>query len=755
MHVQKIIILSLFLCLPRIASSQQQLKLQNQAGEPIAFAHVLLKGQKGQLLKGLSNDQGLFMIEGLQLPISLQVQHLAYKLWTGQITTPKPFTVTLEAQTTQLDELVVTGQYLPQADELAIHKIRVVNKERIEALGSNQIEDILRQELNIRFTQDMALGTANLSLQGLDGQSVKVLIDGTPIGGRQGSSNEIDLNQINPQMIERIEIIEGPMAVSYGADALAGVINIITKKSVKNQFEAGMTWQEGSVGNEYGKQQGIRDIGLNLGGTLGKNLSAKANARHYDFHGWQGNATGRAKQWLPKEQLFLGGLIRYAKPKWDVYYRIDYLDEALTDFDEAFEEEAGKLVAYDDEYLVDRWMHQLQSTYSPNARSKIHTLLSFTDYTRLSRDVIASPSGDKRLVIGSEAETWYKSWNFRTTASKQTINQWLSGEIGIDVNTERGGGFRVLNHEQHWHDLALFASSEISPTQSLSIRPGLRWAKNSNYKAPLTPSIRLRHKLGKITSRLALAKGFRAPSIRELHFFFKDSNHDIVGNPNLEAEHSINISAQFELSQLSLAKGDFEVSSDVFFNDVKDKIALASLANSSSFTYLNIDRFKTLGLRLQSGWNHKKWRAQAGFVYTGSYNRYADLETNVTATKSFYYYPELNLSLSYHLEKQGLSLHGFYKYYGKLPTPQLNEEGNPYIAHIDPYHWMDMTVQKQLFKKSTSLTFGIKNLFNIQQINNSITSSGNAHGLAGGSSAVGYGRSYFLRLAYRLHYSKS
>ena len=51
------------------------------------------------------------------------------------------------------------------------------------------------------------------------------------MAGRQGTSNEIDINQIDINSIERIEIVEGPMSVVYGADALAGVINIITKKA--------------------------------------------------------------------------------------------------------------------------------------------------------------------------------------------------------------------------------------------------------------------------------------------------------------------------------------------------------------------------------------------------------------------------------------------------------------------------------------------------------------------------------------------
>ena len=77
--------------------------------------------------------------------------------------------------------------------------------------------------------------------------------------GRQGASNEIDINQVDVNSIERIELVEGPMSVVYGADALAGVINIITKKSGAAKFTVNARLHEESVGNEYGIKQGIHN----------------------------------------------------------------------------------------------------------------------------------------------------------------------------------------------------------------------------------------------------------------------------------------------------------------------------------------------------------------------------------------------------------------------------------------------------------------------------------------------------------------
>ena len=168
-------------------------------------------------------------------------------------------------KTSLLDEVVITGQFEPQSARKSVYQVKTIPLERIAARGAVRLQDVLNTELNIRFSQDLALGGSNLSLQGLAGQNVKVLIDGVPMVGRQGTSNEININQLNVNAIERIEIIEGPMSVVYGADALAGVINIITKKTIDGKLELQAKVHEETVGNEYGWSEGIHNESIGIG----------------------------------------------------------------------------------------------------------------------------------------------------------------------------------------------------------------------------------------------------------------------------------------------------------------------------------------------------------------------------------------------------------------------------------------------------------------------------------------------------------
>merc|ERR1711965_356759 len=95
------------------------------------------------------------------------------------------------------------------------------------------LKDVLVNQNNIRVAQDNVLGSS-MSLQGMSGQNIKILIDGIPVIGRLNGN--IDISQINLNTIERIEIIEGPLSVNYGTDALAGTINLISQKNKKNGF---------------------------------------------------------------------------------------------------------------------------------------------------------------------------------------------------------------------------------------------------------------------------------------------------------------------------------------------------------------------------------------------------------------------------------------------------------------------------------------------------------------------------------------
>ena len=131
-----------------------------------------------------------------------------------------------------LPEVVVTGQLSETLAQDAIHKIRIIGKKELNSGLFLDVASVLSKELNIRVSEDNVLGSS-ISIQGISGQNVKVLIDDIPVIGRLNGS--IDLSQISLNNVERIEIVEGPLSTVYGTDALAGTINIISKEQIESK----------------------------------------------------------------------------------------------------------------------------------------------------------------------------------------------------------------------------------------------------------------------------------------------------------------------------------------------------------------------------------------------------------------------------------------------------------------------------------------------------------------------------------------
>jgi outer membrane receptor for ferrienterochelin and colicins len=590
------------------------------------------------------------------------------------------------------------------------------------------------------------LGGSNLSLQGLAGQNVKVLIDGVPMVGRQGTSNEININQVNVQSIERIEIVEGPMSVVYGADALAGVINIITKKSAAGEWELNAKVQEETAGTEYGLKEGTHNESIGGGYSWNKFFTRLDLNRNY-FGGWQGNAVDRDKQWHPKTQLMGSALMGYKTDKSNIYYRLDYLNENIYN-PGIFEGNE----ALDQDYITNRFMHQLQGNHTFSDRFNFNGAAALTNYERKTQSsTVNRTTGDRRLALGAGLQDLTK---FTGATLRGTFQYRLSDKVaiqpGYDINHENGEGGRIADGIQTINDFAFFGSLEWEIIKGFQVRPGLRVVHNSVYTAPpVIPSVNSKIVLGKHHDlRLSYGRGFRAPSLRELYFDFFDASHSIEGNQDLEAEqsHSYNATWNWQISD----NGTWKIGTTLsgFYNTVTNMISFGQKpGNTLITTYLNIDKFKTEGATLRGNFKANKFTGSMGFSYIGRVNQYSESTNDVDA---FVWSPEVTSTVSYRVPKAGLILSLYHKYTGVTPFYEIvSENGNDEarLAKISSYHWTDFTVQKDLLKNFI-VSAGVKNLFDIENINNS-SISGSTHS-AGGSRPIGYGRSYFLSLVYSI-----
>lgn len=653
------------------------------------------------------------------------------------------------AKAKELGEVIVTtGQFKPQSLKNSVYKIRVIDRERILLRGATDLISVLNTELGVRFGTDYTLGETDIQLMGMSGQNVKVLLDGIPLVDR-GSTRQ-SLSQVDINTIERIEIVEGPMSVAYGTDALAGVINIITKRNYskgKSSVQVMARVLEETVADNYRpfSGDGVHNESVGLAWQHQKGWSLGTNLSRNGFGGWQGTKTGREQEWKPKEQYIASGNLGYSNNKMQASYKLDYLYEDILT--------KGKIEsdnkAADAKYLTYRFTHSALADWRINNQWSVNASASYQDYERRTQNTISDFSTGTEYLNPNATQdvSVFRMLFFRSTA-QYLLSDKISLQPGIEFKSDRSSGQRIHGLPVI-NDYAVFISGEIRPGAGrLNIRPGLRFSKNSVYDAPpVIPSLNLKYNINNSwTLRGSYARGFRAPALRELYFTFHDASHDIEGNPNLKAEHSNSFNAS--LNWQNTGKASVRINSSVsgFYNVFEDMISYATdPVNPGWTTLINIDHFKTTGVFLENTLAWKGLEATIGVSYVGRYNSLS--ENNSKELGSFLWSPEVNSNLIYKFAKSRLSLGLFYKYTGVVPGYELATINGTEIllkTRIEGFQLADFTATK-LIGKYIGVTGGIKNLFDVTRLQNTSTDTGGAHS-AGGPVLKSYGRSFFLGL---------
>ncbi|MBD3652632.1 TonB-dependent siderophore receptor [Kangiella sp.] len=173
----------------------------------------------------------------------------------------------LAAEEEEAESIVVTGSRIRQAQAEGANPVNVLDRDYLETTGAKTVGDILARlptagsALNTRFNSSgnfgfppdgggVGAGAAEVSLRHMKAKRTLVLVDGIRwVNGSSASgvANSVDLNTIPISIIDRIEILEDGASSIYGSDAIAGVVNIITRKD----FE----------GMEFNAYQGMYDEG--------------------------------------------------------------------------------------------------------------------------------------------------------------------------------------------------------------------------------------------------------------------------------------------------------------------------------------------------------------------------------------------------------------------------------------------------------------------------------------------------------------
>ena len=144
----------------------------------------------------------------------------------------------------RLDPVVVTATTVATPAEQLGATVTVIDGDEFTTKHYPSVDEALRKVPGMEVLRQGSFGkTAGISIRGTNPNQVQVLVDGVRV--KSPTLGQVDLSDLSPDLIDRVEIIRGPQATLYGADAIGGVVNIITRKGA-GPFKASVQAEAGN-----------------------------------------------------------------------------------------------------------------------------------------------------------------------------------------------------------------------------------------------------------------------------------------------------------------------------------------------------------------------------------------------------------------------------------------------------------------------------------------------------------------------------
>lgn len=578
-------------------------------GEPLAGASIVVEGTN---INCGSNSKGEFSLNVQKDKVyKLRVSYLGYtpRLITVPASGHPPLKIRLQPSETALNELVVTGsRYERQLKDVPVIT-RVISREEIETVNPVDFTTLLEYTLpGIQFYYNTMSQVPEITYQGMDAKAVLFLLDGERISGESGDSN-IDYSRFNINDIERIEVVRGAASTLYDSRAIGGVINIITKKSVR-PFTASMhTRYAGKKGQSYSASAGV-------------NLHRFSSLTSF---GWRKRDSYLVKDEQGKQKEIINPDGSVTKSKTDPV--------AFNIYGYSIMDVSQKL-SYN---FSDRFTGSARISYYTNKRDKYDNARYYQRY----RDLILSGKLKWQFADNQNLDLSYIRDNYikdnvyvdddeRVYGNvNSTIRLYYTGMFGKHTLS---GGVDLLREDMKHHFMKDTATVHMKQysfclqddwqlTDKMNVVVGVRGDKGGSYRLHFTPKVSVLYRpLKTITLRAGYSQGYRIPNLKELYQEFNMGGMGIMmyGNKDLKPEEGTQISASVEYDYKGL-----NLSVSTYHNRYKNKISYEYISPGKSWNmkYVNALNVKTTGVEVTAN-----YKLPFGLRFSGGYSYVYDYD---------------------------------------------------------------------------------------------------------------------------------
>lgn len=535
-----------------------------------------------------------------------------------------------------IDEVVVTGTGTEHYFKEAPVQTEVITSRMLRNYSGRSLGDILAGlSPSFDFSQgDMGAG---LNMGGLGNAYVLILVNGKRLHGDLGGQN--DLGLIDADDIERIEIVRGASSSLYGSDAIAGVVNIITRRHRDIPLVVENTSRLGS----YFDLQQHNTVAFSVGRLTS---TTKFSLQHSD--GWQNttqewyrdhlyeNSTTQTVSTFTNERVDQELAWASLDKRWDIsvsgmYYRKLLVHRAGSPRWRAFNP-----LYHDQGYNASaRLRPSAKTTLTFDASLDRHVYL-YDYYNRYIDEFIRPVMRDGELVRvpfhvvyfpgDRSTESDQRRWTVHAKGvfkpgEKHTLStgvEWIRDALVAPNRMERD--------RASTHTLSIYGQDEWNITPKLNVTAGVRVVNHRSFGWTATPKVSVLQKLGKWNLRATYSRGFKTPTVKELYYFYERTMMGrlrlYIGNTSLRPETSNYFSLGPEYHGRN-----FSLSLTGSHNRVRNMIALVAVPIPPEYTsdegteydgamqYVNMEDARLTGVEVTFS-----WRPGAGFSLGGGYS---------------------------------------------------------------------------------------------------------------------------------------
>ena len=546
-----------------------------------------------------------------------------------------------------IQEVVVTGTGTQHLLKDAPVQTEVISGRQLQQYAGKSIEDIL-SGLTASFAFNENDMGSHLQMNGLGNSYVLILIDGRRLHGDNGGENELSL--IDPHNIEKIEIVKGASSALYGSDAIAGVINVITKK----HREQGVMVENTSRFGSYGDIRQHNGIALNFG-----KFSSYTNFQLQHSDGWQNTSeealsqteyhitdsrnktVNRHTNWqiaehltyqlTPKIELYADGSIYWKRiyrpcgkhPGVDVKtYDMQYNNASVS--------VGGKWKLNETDVITldaDWKRHAYKYAYTDTTLTDGYVNGRFTNYYPFFPGDVDLQS-DQRLTHITLKGVFKLPYQQQLSAGFDYRHDWLEAPMRVN-------GGKATDNTQ-----ALYVQDEWALLNPLYLTAGLRLTRNEGFGTRLTPKLSAMLKVKDLRLRATWSQGYKTPTPKELHYQYVRNMNGVLlylGNSDLKAQTSnyFGLSAEYSIGNLTMTLSGY-------YNKVDNMIALVTIPASEApgdlivqydprrvRQYQNMEDAMTYGVDFTARYQTKHFTVGGSYSYLDTKAHQYDTEDEV------------------------------------------------------------------------------------------------------------------------------